>query len=114
MRGRYVIAVAVAAMLVWAATALAIVSTGANKNPMPDVAVPRVLGLRGVAAATKLEAVGLRFFADAHLLPYQNESTTWTMTTTQSLAGVVVAQSPSARVRVHPGSTVELSVAHRP
>jgi beta-lactam-binding protein with PASTA domain len=75
MRGRYVIAAAVAAMLVWAAAALAIVSTGGSKKA--DVAVPRVLGLRGDDAATKLEAVGLKVFADAHLLPFQTESTSW-------------------------------------
>jgi beta-lactam-binding protein with PASTA domain len=112
MRARYVIAAAAAAMLVWTAAALAIVSTGGNKKA--EVAVPRVLGLRGADVATKLEAVGLKFFADAHLRPFQSSSTSWTMTTRQSLAGVVVAQSPRAGVRVHPGSTVELSVSHQP
>lgn len=111
MRARYVIAVALAAMLVWAAAALAIVSTGGDKA---DVAVPNVLGLRGDAAATKLERAGLRFFADEHLGSGQTSPTGSSMTTTQSLAGVVVAQFPSARVRVHPGSTVELSVDHTP
>jgi beta-lactam-binding protein with PASTA domain len=112
MRGRYVIAAVVAAMLVWAAAALAIVSTGGSKKA--DVAVPRVLGLRGDDAATKLEAAGLKVNAYEHLEPSQRSSEGLSMTTKQSLAGVVVAQSPSAGISVHPGSTVELSVEHTP
>jgi beta-lactam-binding protein with PASTA domain len=110
MRGRYVIAAAAAAMLVWAAVALAAVSAGGSKKA--DVAVPLVLGLRGDAAATKLEAVGLKFYAYEHLRSDQTTSTGWAMTTRQSLAGIVVAQSPSAGIKVHRGSTVELSVQH--
>ena len=112
MRARYVIAAAAAAMLVWTAAALAIVSTDGNKKA--DVAVPRVLGLSGGAAATKLEAVGLKVYAEEHLGPSESSSAGLSLTTGQSLAGMVVAQSPSAGLRVRPGSTVELSVAHKP
>jgi beta-lactam-binding protein with PASTA domain len=113
MRGRYVIAAAAAAIVVWATVAFAIAFAATGEDKKADVAVPRVLGLRGNDAALELEAVGLRFFADEHLLPFQSSSTSLTMTTTQSLSGVVVAQSPSAGVSVRPGSTVELSVAHK-
>jgi beta-lactam-binding protein with PASTA domain len=112
MRGRYVIAVAAAAMLVWAAVALAAVSTGGSKKA--DVAVPRVLGLPGGDAAKKIGAAGLKVYAYEHLQPAERSSEGLSMTTRQSLAGVVVAQSPSAGVSVHPGSTVELSVDHSP
>jgi beta-lactam-binding protein with PASTA domain len=111
MRARYVIAAAVAAMLVWTAAALAIVSTGGDRKT--DVAVPSLLELRGDAAATKLKALGLEVYADEHLRAGQT-STGLSMTRAQSLAGVVVAQSPSAGASVRPGSTVELSVAHEP
>jgi beta-lactam-binding protein with PASTA domain len=112
MRGRYVIAAAAAAMLVWTAAALAIVSTGESKKA--DVAVPRVLGLRGAEAATKLERMGLEVYAEEHLGPSESSSTGLSLTTGQSLAGVVVAQSPSAGVSVRRGSTVELSVSRNP
>jgi beta-lactam-binding protein with PASTA domain len=112
MRGRYLIAAAATAMLVWAGAALAIVSRGGTRKA--DVPVPRVVGLRGDDAAVNLEAAGLRFYADEHLRAFESSPKDWSMTTTQSLRGVVVAQSPNAGASVRPGSTVELSVQHRP
>ncbi len=103
---------AAAAMLVWAGAALAIVSRSGTRKA--NVAVPRVLGLRGDDAAVNLEAVGLRFYADEHLPPFASSPKGWSMTTAQSLRGLVVAQSPKAGASVRAGSTVELSVQHRP
>jgi beta-lactam-binding protein with PASTA domain len=112
MRGRYVIVAAAAATLVWAGAALAIVARGGSRKA--DVPVPRVVGLRGDDAAVNLESVGLGFYADEHLRAFESTPKGWSMTTTQSLRGVVVAQSPNAGTKVRPGSTIELSVQHRP
>jgi beta-lactam-binding protein with PASTA domain len=74
----------------------------------------RPLDLRGDDAAANLEAAGLRFYAYKLLQPSQTSSEGLSMTTKQSLAGVVVAQSPSPGISVRVGSTVELSVEHDP
>jgi beta-lactam-binding protein with PASTA domain len=112
---RSVIVVAVASILVWATLVVLLVDQGrGKKTELADVAVPSVIGLDGESAAVEVEGAGLTFSADQHLFPNQHTYTGWAMTTTQLLSGRVVAQSPSAGVNVHPGSTVELSVALQP
>jgi beta-lactam-binding protein with PASTA domain len=112
MGTRRVVAVVVASVVIWAAVvAVLVYPRGSGKTELADVAVPSVIGLDGQSAAVEVEGAGLTFSADQYLPPNQHTYTGWAMTTTQLLAGRVVAQSPPAGVDVHPGSLVELSVA---
>jgi len=87
---------------------------------LSNVTVPHLVGLRGATAAVKLEALGLRTFANENGIEDVSGSSSSRSSSTLTVAvrfpppGFVVSQSPSAGVTVQRGSTVRIAVASQP